>query len=168
MLWPSRWCSGKWSACQAGDAGDMGLIPGSGRSPGEGNPMDRGAWWVTVQGVTKSQTWLSDWTYVGEIGCPCGDKKDSLMSTCHQKQKSTWSITGSLWQPSWPRYEFSWNTANKHVEKVVISSDSDFVITKINTIFFQFLEYLSFYLVYMWNIGHVLVTDATHIHWHCP
>ena len=52
----------------AGDAGDVGLIPGLGRSPGEGNgnlpqysflgnTMDRGAWWATVHGVTKSQTW---------------------------------------------------------------------------------------------------------------
>ena len=52
---------GKESAC---NAGDMGLIPGSGRSPGEGNgnplqysclenPMDRGAWQATVRGVTK-------------------------------------------------------------------------------------------------------------------
>jgi len=51
----------------AGDKGGMGLIPGSGRSPGGGNgnplqpsclenPMDRGAWWATVLGVTKSQT----------------------------------------------------------------------------------------------------------------
>ena len=43
---------------------DMGLIPGSGRSPGEGNgnplqyswpknPMDRGAWWATVHGITR-------------------------------------------------------------------------------------------------------------------
>ena len=49
----------------AGDARDMGLIPGSGRPPGvgNGNPLqysclenstDRGAWWVTVHGVTKS------------------------------------------------------------------------------------------------------------------
>ena len=49
------------------DAGDMGLIPGLGRSPGErngnplkysfpGNSMDRGAWWAIVHGVTKSQT----------------------------------------------------------------------------------------------------------------
>ena len=49
------------------NAGDLGLIPGSGRSPGEGNEnplqyscvenlMDRGAWWATVQGVAKSQT----------------------------------------------------------------------------------------------------------------
>ena len=48
-----------------------GLIPGSGRSSGGGhgsplqyscleNPMDRGAWWATVQGVTKSQIHLSD------------------------------------------------------------------------------------------------------------
>ena len=47
--------------------GDPGLIPGSGRCPGEenGNPlqysclenaMDRGAWWATVYGVTKSRT----------------------------------------------------------------------------------------------------------------
>ena len=56
-----------------GNAGDSGSTPGSGRSPGVGsgnplqysslgNPMDRGAWWPTVHGVTKSQTWLSDWT----------------------------------------------------------------------------------------------------------
>ena len=51
--------------------GDMGLIPGSGRSPGEGNgnplqysclgnPMDRGAWWATDHGVAKSWTLLSN------------------------------------------------------------------------------------------------------------
>ena len=50
-------------------AGDAVLIPGLGRSPGEGNgnplqysclenPMDRGAWWATVHGITKSWTWL--------------------------------------------------------------------------------------------------------------
>ena len=55
---------GKESAC---NAGDMGSIPRSGRSPGEGhgnpfqyscleNPMDRGAWWATVHGVAKNQT----------------------------------------------------------------------------------------------------------------
>ena len=52
------------------NTGDKGLIPESGRSPGEGNgrqlqyscpenPMDRGAWWATVHRVTKSQTQLS-------------------------------------------------------------------------------------------------------------
>ena len=46
------------------DAGDVGSIPGSGRSPGEGNddpsqysclgnPTDRGAWWATVYGAAR-------------------------------------------------------------------------------------------------------------------
>ena len=53
------------------NAGDLGLIPGSGRSPGDGNgnplqyscldnPMDGGAWQATVPGVAKSWTGLSD------------------------------------------------------------------------------------------------------------
>ena len=53
---------GKESACNAGDPG---LISESGRSPGEGNgyplqysclenPMDRGAWWARIHGVTES------------------------------------------------------------------------------------------------------------------
>ena len=58
----------KESACNVGDPGSE---PGLGRSPGEGNGnplqysclenlMDRGAWWATVHGVTKSWTRLSD------------------------------------------------------------------------------------------------------------
>ena len=56
------------------NAGDLGLIPGLGRSPGEGNgdplqysclenSMDGGAWWATVHGVAKSRTRLSDFTF---------------------------------------------------------------------------------------------------------
>ena len=59
---------GKASAC---NAGDLGSIPGPGRSPGEGNgnplqysclenPMDREAWQTTVHGISKSWTRLSD------------------------------------------------------------------------------------------------------------
>ena len=60
-----RWLSGEESACHAGDvAGAEGSIPGSGKSPGEGNgnplqysclgnPTDRGAWQATVHGVAK-------------------------------------------------------------------------------------------------------------------
>ena len=51
----------------AGEAGDAGSIPESGRSPGEGNgnplqysclenPMDRGAWWATVYGAAELDT----------------------------------------------------------------------------------------------------------------
>ena len=71
----SRWALGfphssvgKEPACSAGD---LGSIPGSGRSPGEGNgnPLqypclenlkDRGAWWTAAHGVAKSQARLSD------------------------------------------------------------------------------------------------------------
>ena len=53
------------------NAGDLGSVPGLGRSPGElnGNPLqysclensiDRGAWWATVHGIAKSWTLLSD------------------------------------------------------------------------------------------------------------
>ena len=53
------------------NAGDLGSIPGSGRTPGEGNgtplqysclenSMDRGAWQATDHGVAKSQTGMSN------------------------------------------------------------------------------------------------------------
>ena len=55
----------------ARDTGDVGSVPGSGKSPGGGNgnprqyfclgfSMDRGVWQATVHGVAKSQTLLSD------------------------------------------------------------------------------------------------------------
>ena len=61
----------KTSACNLGDPGS---IPGSGRSPGEGNVnpfqysclenlMEGGAWWATVHGVARSQTRLNDFTF---------------------------------------------------------------------------------------------------------
>ena len=54
---------------------DSSLIPGWGRSPGEGNnnplqcsclenPMDRGDWWATVYRITKSQTQLSNYIHM--------------------------------------------------------------------------------------------------------
>ena len=59
----------------APSVGDPGSIPGLGRSPGEGNgnplqyscleiPVDGEAWWATVHRVAKSQTRLSDFTYL--------------------------------------------------------------------------------------------------------
>ena len=55
------------SKASARNVGNLGLIPGLGKSPGEGNgnplqysclenPMDGGAWWASVHGVAKSRT----------------------------------------------------------------------------------------------------------------
>ena len=74
-LWPGPGFLGgsvvKNPSVSKGDAGDMDLIPGLGRSSGGGNgnplqnsclenSMDRGAWQATVHGVRKSQTHLRD------------------------------------------------------------------------------------------------------------
>ena len=71
---------GKESAC---NARDLGLISGSGRSPGEeggnplrysclGNPMDKAPWGATTQGVAKSQTWLSNFHHFPRALVTCG------------------------------------------------------------------------------------------------
>ena len=60
------------------NAGDQGLIPGLGRSPGEGNgsplqqsclenPMDGEGWQSTMHGISKSQTQLSDFAFTSHI-----------------------------------------------------------------------------------------------------
>ena len=75
------WLSGKEPAYNARDTGDVGSIPGSGRSPGGGHgnplqyscledPMCRGAWRATVHGVAKSQTWLK-WLSTHTRVCVC-------------------------------------------------------------------------------------------------
>ena len=93
--------SGKEFACNVGDTGKMGLIPGSGRSPRRRNgnplqypclenPIDRGTWRVTVHRVAKSQMQLSThtqgyfsslvlpivnifcWNVISVLSCYCG------------------------------------------------------------------------------------------------
>ena len=65
----------------SGDSKDVGLIPGLGRFPGEGNgyplqyscleyPMDRGVWWARVYGVAKCRTQLSTHTHIAFISIP--------------------------------------------------------------------------------------------------
>ena len=67
------------------NAGDAGLIPGSGRSPGDGNsnllqysclgnPMDRGAWWATIHGVAK------ELDTTGRLNNNCLKKKSEFSS----------------------------------------------------------------------------------------
>ena len=98
----------KASAC---NAGDLGLIPGLGRSPGEGNgnplqysclenPVDRGAWWATVHGVTKSRTRLSNFTFT-----LAQRFQTSYLLLCSGAQSTNMSVEDSkigLWQRSSP------------------------------------------------------------------
>ena len=70
---------GSGGKASAYSAGDLGSVPGLARSPGEGNgsplqysylenPIDGGAWWATVHGVTKSRIQLSDFTFTLCLG----------------------------------------------------------------------------------------------------
>ena len=72
--------SSKESTCQCRRLKKLDLIPGSWRSPGGGhsnplqdscleNPMNRGAWWATVHGVTKNRTWPK------QLSAPLGRSK---------------------------------------------------------------------------------------------
>ena len=91
---------GKESACNAGDAGEAGSIPGSGRSLGGGysnslqyscmeNPMSRGAWQAyIVHGVAKSWTWLNEHAltcimYYKDYGC-------RQVLRCLQNESANW------------------------------------------------------------------------------
>ena len=98
--------AGKESTC---NAGDLGSIPGSGRSPGEGNgnplqysclenPKDGGAWQVTVHRVTKSQTQLSDQAHYS-TGCTGGKeccRKCGARWKCCRDNKTTWRETEGI------------------------------------------------------------------------
>ena len=81
--------SGKESAC---NAGDVGSIPGSGRSPGGGhgsplqyscpeNLVDRGTWWAIVYRVTKSWTWLKWLSIHTHTHTPPGHRTDTMVSS---------------------------------------------------------------------------------------
>ena len=87
--------------------GDPGSIPGSGRSPGErnGNPlqyfclensMDGGAWWVTVHGVIKSRTRLSDFTFTIAVKTKCLEDFWIYFPTqpVNLKGNQSWIFTG--------------------------------------------------------------------------
>ena len=74
VQWPKCFPGGSDSKASACSAGDLGSIPGSGRSPGEGNgnplqysclenPTDGRGWWATIHGVAKSRKRLSNFTF---------------------------------------------------------------------------------------------------------
>ena len=105
----------------AGDTGDLGLIPGSGRSPEGGhgnpfqyscleNPMDRGAWQATVHRVTNSWTqlkWLSMHAY----------RYISLQPNIEKLYTISKNKTGSwLWLRSWTpcfQIQLKWKKVGK-------------------------------------------------------
>ena len=99
------------------NAGDLGLIPGSGRSSGEENgnpllcsclenPMDRGAWWATVHWVPKSRTRLSDFTFtfhfwdifgLSTSDCLRVQRIDWLLA--HESEREVAQSCPTLWDP---------------------------------------------------------------------
>ena len=109
----------KESACSAGD---LGLIPGSGRFLGEGNgnpfqysclenPMNREAWQATVHGVTKSWTWLKWLSMHAHTAVELRFKHESIILwtalLCYLSVETLWCsrlpFTRNLSQ-SWPFY----------------------------------------------------------------
>ena len=83
----------KESAC---NAGDMGSILWLGRSPGGGhgnplqyscleNPMDRGAWWATVHGVTRRWTWINQ---LGKANSFQPGEGDKLVNSISAKEEA--------------------------------------------------------------------------------
>ena len=125
------------------NAGDLDSIPGSGRSPGERNgnplqysclenPMGRGAWGATVRGVTKSRTWLSDFTFHFHI-VPC------LVLTV-----ASWPANRFLRrQVRWSGIPISW----KNFQFVVIHTVKGFgVINKVEVDVFS-----GILLIFLWS-----------------
>ena len=129
------------------NAGDTGSIPGSGSSLGEGHvnpiqypclgiPMDREAWWATVHGVTKSQTWLSmqAWKYIYGGGllpksCPNLLTQWTVAHGISQARILEWVAISFSRVSSWPRDQTraSWiagrfftDWATKEVQEIVL------------------------------------------------
>ena len=102
----------KASACNAGDPGP---IPGSGRSPGEGNgnllqysclenPMDGRAWWATVHGVAKSRTRLNDFTHLTMDSLQMFTANSGASVEVCQRQFSWAKLKVNFWQFLHPAY----------------------------------------------------------------
>ena len=104
----------------AEDSRDSGSVPELGRSPGEGmathssilarNPMNRGAWWVALHGVTKSQTWLS--THILALALEFTSKVAKSLThklQCYSFYKENHPSVSSIYQ----LYRGNWLELNK-------------------------------------------------------
>ena len=116
------------------NAGDLGSIPGSGRSPGEGNdnplqysclenPMDGGAWGAIVHGVAKSRTRLSDFTHslMQLLGLPWWLRGQSI---CRQCGFNPW-VRKTPWRRKWqptpvfsPGKSHEWRSLEGYIQRV--------------------------------------------------
>ena len=105
MVWASQMTQWQRIHLQSRRHQKGGLIPGLGRSPGVGNgsplqyscqenSMDRGAWWMTVQGVTKSQTGLSTWHRLVVLTAAEADLSDWI--SLLKQDRKIWHSSGGL------------------------------------------------------------------------
>ena len=126
------WLSGEESTCSAEVAGDLGLIPGLGRSPGGGNgsppqysclenPMDGGAWRAVVHGVTESDTTVTTAPTQGRstpFGCiPAAStwfQKWTVSQASVRQPESFLQAAGSV-AFSHPRTRCKWRTVNPSI-----------------------------------------------------
>ena len=135
--------------------GDPGSIPESGRSPGEGNgnplqysclenPMDGGALWVTVPGVPKSWTWLSDFTSLTLPKNSLFCQQKGILSICwplivyagfliYNPQRENFNRS-ELWWTIWMHFRGLWNN---YLVKSVLLMLSEYALVFRNALKFS-------------------------------
>ena len=134
LKWFPGGSDGKVSVCNAGEPG---LIPGLGRSPGEGNgsplqysclenPMNRGACWPTVHGVGMSQTWLRDFTSLTmsfgyKYICPLHDNCTLKVF----KFKVNWPNLHTKVNKKYKQLTRKLGKAHRHIQRIVNSYKSE-------------------------------------------
>ena len=123
------------------NAGDVGSIPGSRRSPGEangnplqyscpGNSMDRGAWWTTVHGAAKHPVGLRDCVHNTRSSDSCPHEKRGL-DTGRQREEGpmrTEAETGVLCFQAqegqgWPATTRSWGRGKRQILSQKLQTD---------------------------------------------
>ena len=116
----------------AGDIRDAGSILGSGRSPGGGNghslqysclgnPMDRGAWWATVHGVTNNWTQLKRLSMCTQGFCGTNEKRERK---CHlQRDPALWWAVRLTQNTLPPLSPWTWATTSCSRSKTQANGD---------------------------------------------
>ena len=118
------------------NAGDMGSIPESGRSPGEGNgkplqysclenPIDKGDWWATVCGVAKSWTQLSDFTFTFHFSCIGEGNGNPLQCSCLENPRDGGASWAAVYGVAWSQ------TRLKRLSSSSSSSSQDHSMRKV-------------------------------------